>query len=307
VSAWLARAASALKVGADRADLWPAGALAWLAYLGWLPLILVVAPPDADAIEAFGVSTYLSQSFPLNAVMLAATVVLGFAVLCLLSAAAEVGLQELASPRSPHPSRGRATLSAFAVILLASLPVALVLLLVAYGVIAVAPAEYLSSDLATPVLLRIAAHVVPQLVVGLLVLVMVQAVAGISLRRVLAGAGHSAVASIGFGLRELRHRPLATVGIAAVATAIDALMLALSTVLLRVLWMPIGIGLGDGLLEHPPTTLLLLGFVAIWLGLLLAAGAIHVAVSAWWGLHLGELRRFEPARSQAGSETGDPH
>lgn len=307
MSAWLARAASALKIGADRADLWPAGALAWLAYLGWLPLILVVAPPDADAIEAFGVSTYLSQGFPLNAVTLAAAVVLGFAALCLLSAAAEVGLQELASPQYRHPSRGRATLSAFAVILLASVPVAFVLLLVAYRVIAVAPAEYLSSDFATPVLLRIAAHVVPQLVIGLVVLVVVQAVAGVALRRALAGGGHSAAASIGFGLRELRHRPLATVGIAVVATVVDALVLALSTVLLRVLWTPIGSGLGDGLLEHPPTALLLLGFVAIWLGLLLAAGAIHVAVSAWWGLHLGEARRFEAARSQMGSETGDPH
>ena len=63
---WLARAGEALRIGADRADLWPAGTLAWLAYVGWLPLLLVIAPVDADAIEAFGVSVYLSQSFPLN-------------------------------------------------------------------------------------------------------------------------------------------------------------------------------------------------------------------------------------------------
>jgi hypothetical protein len=33
--------------------------------------------------------------------------------------------------------------------------------------------------------------------------------------------------------------------------------------------------------------LLLLGFVAVWLGLLLAAGALHVAISAWWAMEVG--------------------
>ena len=41
---------------------------------------------------------------------------------------------------------------------------------------------------------------------------------------------------------------------------------------------------GGGRLATPETLLLLLGFVAIWLGLLLAAGAVQVAVSAWWAI-----------------------
>jgi hypothetical protein len=39
--------------------------------------------------------------------------------------------------------------------------------------------------------------------------------------------------------------------------------------------------------------LLLLGFVAIWLALLLAAGALHVAVSAFWAMELARGGRGE--------------
>ena len=41
--AWLRRGAIAAQKAADRSDLWPAGALASLAFLGWVPLMLVVA------------------------------------------------------------------------------------------------------------------------------------------------------------------------------------------------------------------------------------------------------------------------
>jgi hypothetical protein len=309
VSSWLARAGEALRIGADRADLWPAGALAWLAYLGWLPLILVVAPPDGDALEAFGVSLYLSQSFPLNVAMLVAAMVVGFSALCLLVAAAEVGLQELADG-ARHSSRSRTTLSAFAIVLLASLPVLAVMLMVAYGVIAVAPAEYLSSDIGTPVLLRIAARVVPQLVAAAIVLVVVQALAAVALRQVVMVPARTATGAIGVALREVRRRPLATIGLSLAATLADAVVVVVEVAALRVLWRPIAIGLGDGLLTRPGTIPLLLGFVAIWLGLLLASGALHVAVSAWWALQLGVVWRQDPVTDPpwpvAGSQTGGP-
>ncbi|HET7141208.1 MAG TPA: hypothetical protein VFJ03_01865 [Candidatus Limnocylindria bacterium] len=306
---WLARAGEALRIGADRADLWPAGTLAWLAYVGWLPLLLVIAPVDADAIEAFGVSVYLSQSFPLNVILLAAALVVGFAALCLLAAAAGVSLLELAVPGVRAPSRSRTTLSAFAIVLLASLPVVAVLLMAAYGAIAIAPSEYLSGDLHTPVLLRIAAHVLPQLAAAAAVLILVQALAGVALHDLVTVPGRSAIAALGAAIREMRRRPLGTIGLALVGTLVDAALLIFNVALLGVLWGPIAIGLGDGLVSRPSTILLLLGFVAIWLGLLLAAGALHVAVSAWWALQLGERWQApvsDPPGTVAGSQAGGP-
>jgi hypothetical protein len=303
VAAWLTRAGEALRIGAQRADLWPAGALAWLAYVGWLPLILAVAPPDGDAVESFGVSMYLSESFPFNVVLLAAGLVLGFAALCLLASGAEVALHELAAPGATPSHRDRATLSVFAVTLLASVPMAGAISLAAAAAIAAAPAEYLSNDLATPVLLRILGDVVPLLVLASIVLVLVQAVAGAAIRQVMVAHPPSALHGLSFAMRELRHRPVGTIGLAFTVAVLDAAMLAVTIALLRVLWSPIGSGLGDGLLKRPETLPLLVGFVAIWLGLMLAAGALHVAASAWWSAQRGESWR---SRSEAGSETGDP-
>jgi hypothetical protein len=107
------------------------------------------------------------------------------------------------------------------------------------------------------------------------------------------------------------------VGVAAAGLVVDAITVAVNLALLQVLWQPIGIGLGDGLRSRPDTVLLLLGFVAVWLGLLLAAGALHVAVSAWWAMEVGTgARASRVAGSRtvtpgmagplAGTETGEP-
>ncbi|HET6744763.1 MAG TPA: hypothetical protein VFH90_02825, partial [Candidatus Limnocylindria bacterium] len=56
---------------------------------------------------------------------------------------------------------------------------------------------------------------------------------------------------------------------------------------------PIAMALSDGRVANPSTLLLLLGFVAIWLALLLVAGALHVVVSAWWAMELARGRRGE--------------
>ena len=78
----------------------------------------------------------------------------------------------------------------------------------------------------------------------------------------------------------------------------QVIVVVVTTALLSVLWMPIGDALATGRLATPETLLLLLGFVAIWLGLLLAAGAVHVAVSAWWAIeqarHGREIARGLP-------------
>ena len=71
------------------------------------------------------------------------------------------------------------------------------------------------------------------------------------------------------------------------------------------LWIPIGSALDGGRLATPGTLLLLLGFVAIWLGLLLVAGAVHVAVSAWWAIEQARHGR-EIARAGVPPVEGAP-
>jgi hypothetical protein len=79
---------------------------------------------------------------------------------------------------------------------------------------------------------------------------------------------------------------LAGAGRAAVLLAATLLLarvayLALAAVLLRVLWAPVGVRLeGEGI--GLAAMLLLVGFVAIWLCLVLGGGALHAWGSAAW-------------------------
>lgn len=279
---WLANARQALALAAERADLWPAGTLAWLGFLGWLPLVVAFAPPSADGVERFGVSLYLSSAFPWNVVALAAASVVAFAVLCLLAGACDVALDRQASGDA-GPGIERASLRAFAIVLLCSLPVVALTGLALLAAVAVAPGEYLSGDIGTPVLLRILGHVGPQLAALAGTLLVVQTIAALALR----SPGSNALRALGAGVVELVRHPARRLATAACVLALDLAVLAVQVALLRVLWAPIAAALGDGRLASPETVLLLVGFVAIWLGLLLAAGALRVAASTWWALELG--------------------
>jgi hypothetical protein len=308
--AWLGRGAAAAQVAADRADLWPAGALAWLTFAGWLPLLLVVARPDPDDLAFVGVSIYTSGSFPANLVTLSAGVVAAFALLCLIAGAAEVALLRSADPDRPASPFGRASLTAFTIILVASLPAVAGCAALLMGVISVAPTEFQSSEIDTPVLLRLAMDLWPLIVLALLALVASQAFGGIALRRAEADDDIPLPSVLGGAIREIAARPLGRLGVAAAALLLDVAVLLLSVALLRVLWAPIGSSLDAGQLAQPETILLLLGFVAIWLGLLLASGALHVAVSAWWALELGRGGRrpttAAPTSVPDGRERGSP-
>ena len=101
---WLRRGLAAAQLAGDRSDLWPAGSLAWLAYLGWLPLLVVLARPDPNDLAFFGVSIYTSSAFPWNLVALAAASVAIFVLLCVIAAAAEVALLRSAAVGDRHPT-----------------------------------------------------------------------------------------------------------------------------------------------------------------------------------------------------------
>jgi hypothetical protein len=281
---WLANARRALALAGDRADLWPAGTLAWLAYLGWLPLVVALAPPTVDGVQRLGVDLYSSSTFPWNVVAMAAGWVLAFGMLCLLAAASEVALRRLGAGRATH-GMARDTLSAFAVILVSSLPVVAAAGAALIGAITVAQGAFLSAEGTLPVLLGIASQVLPHLAALLLALVVMQAFAAVALRKLGGGETLHAMKS---AASELRHRPVRRLATAGAVALVDAALLTLQIVLLGVLWEPIGLALHEGQLASPDTLLLLVGFVAIWLGLLLVAGALHAAASAWWTLELRE-------------------
>jgi hypothetical protein len=305
--AWLHRGASAVQLAGDRADLWPAGALAWLAYLGWLPLILVVADPDPNGLAAFGVAIYTSGAFPANVIVLALGVVAGFTILCLLAAIGEVALQRAAVPmQNGRPAFVRATLTAFSVILVSALPAAVALGLLLRRLMAVAPEEFQSPEISTPVLVRLALDLLPYLLALLPVLLLVQAFGAVALRRAMAEPSVALTSILPATAGDLLRRPWNRLALAAGALLLDLLTMVVSFGLLRVLWAPIGVALEGGRLASPDTLLLLVGFIAIWLTLLLAAGAVHVAISAWWAIELArDGRGWRRSRVEGGTGGAD--
>lgn len=316
MGAWLRRGAHAAQLAFDRSDLWPAGALAWLAFAGWIPLLLVVARPDPDDLAFVGVSIYSSSAFPANAIALGFAVVAAFAALCGVAGMAEAALLRTATALAPARAPiarapfTRASLTAFAIVLISSLPATAALAALLMGVAAVAPIEFQSPDIAIPILVRIAAELWPFLAIVLITLVVGQAFGGTALHRAHAAAEAPLASVLAASWRDLVSRPLRRLGVAAVGLLLDASTLLLTTALLRVLWAPIGSGLDAGRLATPETILLLLGFVAIWLALLLASGALHVGVSAWWALELAHDGRGSAAHASAavsgGSGQGSP-
>jgi hypothetical protein len=55
---------------------------------------------------------------------------------------------------------------------------------------------------------------------------------------------------------------------------------------LDALWRPLSERLAAGGLSEPSTPILLLGFVWIWLVLVILAGVIQVWIAAWWNREL---------------------
>lgn len=287
--AWLRRGTMAAQVAADRSDLWPAGALASLAFLGWVPLLLVVARPDAGDLTFLASSLRASGAYPANVAALGVALIAGVVMLCLLAAAAEAVLIRTAAGAEPgHPPFSHAALVGLTIVLLCALPAAAAMLALLLGAVALVPAEFQSPDLGVPLAVRLAGLLLPFLLVLLLATLAGQAVGGAAFRFALAPRAPPIPRALARAARELPGRPWGRIGVAGAGLLADLIAAALTYAVLRVLWAPIASELGRGRLASPDTLLLLVGFVAIWLALLLAAGALHVAVSAWWALELAD-------------------
>lgn len=274
---WRDAAAASARLAASRPELWLAGALAWIASVGWIPLLVAVGrPPSVAELTFLGARLVGSGSWPWNAAFLAATVValvlLGF----LLAAVANAALIALIEGRA---SSARDVGLIVAVSLVSALPAALSTLVVLLALAMVAPSEFNAPDPAGGPVLSTAARLTPYLV-----LLGVTAAAGAALAAVagrLATGRRQGVTSALRSASSVAVRPPQAIH-AVVAFLAQVVYLGFGALLLGVLWAPIGARLsGSGEIDVA-IGLLLVGFVAIWLCLVLAGGALHAWSAATW-------------------------
>lgn len=300
-SQWIGNAGAAARLAGDRGDLWLAGALGALGYVAWLPLVLAVSSvPRASDLAFMGAGLFTSELFPLNLLLLATLAALGILIGCLLAALAEATLLRglglgLGTPQRPLT---REVEVVFSVILVSVLPAVAVAAALLSGVAAVAPAEFGAPDAGVPLALRIGLRLLP-LLGGLAILAIAgQALGGVAIRKAAGPGGLSVGASLKAAVRDLVAHPARRIGLALVSLMIDVLAVVLAVALLRVLWAPIGTDLAGGQLISPQALLLLVGFVAVWFAVILAFGALHVWISAWWSLELGAWGEPAPVDTQ---------
>ena len=298
---WWAEARAAAAHVADHSGSWLPGALAWCLGLGWIPLVLVVArPPSVADLTFLGARIYTGAAWPWNAIAAAAGGLLLVAVAFLLVTLAEASL--LARASRVRPSAGVVG-RLLGIGFVAGAPVLAALLATGVAAVMVAMREFTAPTPGDP-MLRTMGRLMPFL-------------AGVGLAWLIGGVVHAAASRAAVGRADAGivdalaavPRRLRLSGTAGLAHALVLALLRLgyvvfATVLLGVLWAPIGLRLAGGSID-PAAVPLLVGFVAIWLCLLLGGGALHAWGSLTWTRVLAA-----PARGggRAGRHApGDPH
>jgi len=275
---WLAAASSVLATVSERPTLWVPGALVWVASIGWIPFVAgVVRVPTQSELTYFGAGLQTSGLWPLNLVLIAAGVVavvtLGVGLVAIGNSALDALLRD--RPFDPADAGRRMVTS-----LIGVLPVAVVVFVLLVATIAVAPAEFNRPQADHGPVVRTLGRLLPLLVLGAVVVVSSAALTG------LAGRAASEAGSVAGGLARLpamlRRAGSAGAIHAAVTAVVGVAFLVLSGILVHVLWAPIGAGLLAGGAIDAGGVLLLVGFVAIWLCLVLAGGALHAWESSTW-------------------------
>jgi hypothetical protein len=307
MQAWLRHASIASRVVADHAELWLPAVLAWVAFLGWLPLVLAVArTPDEGDLTVFGAALVTSGDWPVNAVRLGASL-LALALLAnSLVAFGEAVLLRLLEGRSTDSSRSAflaGVTRLWRVQLLAAVPGAVALVALVATVAVAAVGELQSPDIGGRAWVRITARVAPFGAAVVLALIAGQAFTAAAARRLARTPAPRLRDAVVGALRDLAQRPAQRIGLAAVILVVQVAYLLLCLLLLRVLWAPIGVALGEGRAITSGAPLLLVGFVAIWLCLVLAGGALHAFAAAWWSLELAATARAEPSAREEAAAT----
>lgn len=288
-------ARESLATVSDDPARWLPGALAWTVSAGWIALVAGVArPPTTAELTFLGARFYTSGAWPWNLVGLIGVLAALAALAVVLAAAGETVLVRGARATAAEVRR-TATIS-----VACGLPLLLAVGMLAFGAATVAEAEFNSPYGEGSPLLRIGLRLAPLLVGTLLIALGCRAWWASALRDALAGV------PVGRALgrapsRLVRHAAAASLQSAGgLAARIGSIVLA--ALLLRVLWAPIDDRLVHGEIG-PALVLLLVGFVAIWLCLVLAGGALWAWGSLTWTRILGEPeeRIVDAAERRAGA------
>jgi hypothetical protein len=276
---WVWHARHAADEVAGRAELWVSGALAWTVSVGWIALIAGVGRvPSVAELTFAGARFYTSGAWPWNAVAAGAGVVALVTVAVAAFALAEAHLAGRQPPSRVAIGRG------FVIGLACVLPTLAALLVATTAVAAVAPAEFNAPVNGAGPVLRTALRVSP---FGLLVVItMIAGAAFHATATRAARVGRPVLDAMRDAPRALRTAGMAAVAQVLAAFALRVLMVAFAALLLRVLWAPLAQRL-DGARTDAAALLLLVGFVAIWLCLVLAGGALHAWGSLTWTRVLG--------------------
>ncbi len=295
---WLAAMAEAGRIVSDRPQLWVPGALAWLVTVGWLPLLIaVIRLPPVSELTFLGAGFFVSGAWPWNAIGIV-TAALGVGALAFgLSATAEAVL--LAMPAGGTVGT-RDVWRLFAIGIVAAMPALLTLFVLGISVVVVAPAEFNQPGGTGPIA-RTLVRLAPVLVVLGVTIVLASAVAAAGGREALrtrASVGRALAA----GVRRLVRVGLPSLAQALLAVALRVAFVAFAALLLGVLWAPIGERLDRGEMG-PGELLLLVGFVAIWLCLVLGGGALHAWSSLTWS---GVLVVPDPATEPSAHRSVSP-
>jgi hypothetical protein len=245
------------------------------AFAGWVVFLgVVAAPADENDVLFLGIRLAASPWWPWNLVAVVAAVLSGIGTMLLAIAFGEVALQMGLVERGGDdiPVTVRGAMAALGVAGGAVVVVAAVLAWLA------APAfmeAFTQPDRTAPYLLRLAAAAFPALLVLAVAAVMAQALGAVALRRPWRAA-----------LVTLRSRAHRLVPQAALTAAVFLAAQLTTLVVLDALWGPLSGRLAAGGLSEPSTPILLLGFVWIWLVLVILAGVIQAWIAAWWNREL---------------------
>ncbi len=285
--AWLRRAGRAANLVSDRAGLCLPGAVAALAYLGWLPLVLAVAPfPRTSDLVFLGAGLVTSSIFPFNVLLIAAALAVIVLAACGAAALGEAAVQRGLADEPPSDPLWDDTTSIYAIVLVAAMPVGIAVAALAIALAGIAPDQLTTPDIGGSLAVRVLSALGPFLVALAVVLLLGQALGAAAMRHATGKRRLRLGAALWVGMGDLLRRPARRLGIAFTTALVDLLALALTVVLLHTLWAPIGQDLAAGRLASPTTMVLLFGFVTIWLATVLAGGALHAWGTAWWSLEL---------------------
>lgn len=275
---WQAEASLAARIVADRPALWMSGGLGWAATAAPIALLVAVVPaPRLSDLTFIGSRAFSSSAWPWNLVALG---VLGG--LLVLLALALVTLSEAGLRRDPAALAPANLGRSFAVTLISALPALVITAAAALVASVVAPAEFVAPQPGRGgPLLGTLLTLAP-----LLALLLVAAIAGgayaTAARVAVVNRGAAVFRALVLAGPLLRRAGVAGVVQAAASSVARLVYLVVAVLLLSVLWAPIGAELAAGAQFDASVGALLVGFVAVWLCLVLGGGALHAWGSIAW-------------------------